>query len=280
MSDTHTGHTLGLINPNTMLQLEMPDGSIKKTLPELNEIQKYLWELYETQREELLKFVNGDKLIVFFTGDLCQGNKYVKQLISTDISQQVFMGSGVIEPWLSYKNLIAVRIVMGTAAHNFGEGAAEKIIAAMISSKYPKINIEILYHGLASIGEIDIDYSHHGPFHGSRNWLKGNEARYYLRSIMMDEIQAGNKPPNLVMRGHYHTFIKEYLSITNANHEYESWIVICPSMCLIDEYARQATRSAYRITNGIVAYEIINNRLYTPIKFAETLDVRTKENLL
>jgi hypothetical protein len=97
---------------------------------------------------------------------------------------------------------------------------------------------------------------------------------------MMDEIQTGNKPPNLVLRGHYHTFIKEYLSITNAEHEYESWIVIAPSMCMLDDYGQQATRSTYRITNGVVAFEIINNRLYPPIKLAKSIDIRTKEVLL
>jgi len=280
LSDLHAGHILGLCNPETLLQEIKEDGSLEIVNPKLNETQKYLWELYTNYCiPEVFNFADGDPLILFVTGDITQGNKYFTQQMSSDITQQIYIAEYNLLPWFAYKNLKVVRFGIGTSSHVFGEGASEKLVASHLQNKYKHVDIKTLYHGLASVGNIDIDYAHHGPYHGSRNWLKGNEARYYLRSIMMDEIQAGNKPPDLVLRGHYHTFVKEYLSITNGSKEYESWIVIAPSLCLLDDYAQQATKSSYRVTNGVVAFEIINQKLYPPIKFTKTLDIRTKEVL-
>jgi len=281
ISDLHGGHVLGLCNPDTPLHEIRENGEVVISNPRLTASQEYLWELYtETLIPEAVRFAGGDPMVLFVTGDISQGNKYQRQLISSDITQQIYVAEYNIHPWFYYKPLKAVRFGIGTPSHVFGEGASEKLVSSTLKHKHPKVDTKTVYHGLANVSGIDIDYAHHGPFHGSRNWLKGNEARYYLRSIMMDEIQAGGKPPNLVMRGHYHTFVKEYLAITNASHEYESWIVIAPSMCMLDDYGHQATRSVYRITNGIVMYEIIDGRLMTPIKVAKTMDIRTKEKLL
>ena len=95
----------------------------------------------------------------------------------------------------------------------------------------------------------------------------------------MKEILAKRLPPSLVLRGHYHTYVKETLWIGGEAEDYESILIVVPSLCMIDEHARKITRSTYQITNGMVAVEIIDGQIHKTHKFAETIDIRTKEEL-
>ena len=183
-------------------------------------------------------------------------------------------------PWFQLKNLVAVRLVRGTDSHGFGEGSADLTVDGLLQRRFPKRDIEVLFHGLGEVLGIKVDYAHHGPYTGSRNWLKGNVARYYLRSAMMDEMQLGNVPPHIYIRAHFHNYVEEYLRISNAQHTHKSWLTVLPSYCLMSDYARQATRSQFSVTNGRVAYEVIDDRIVEVHPFLHTLDIRTKEVLL
>lgn len=279
ISDLHSGHVLGLLNPETELQMEQEDGSLHRYNPKLRLSQIYLWGLYEKYIVEAVKFAGDDDIVLLVTGDIVQGIKHREQQITSDISDQIFMGEYVLRPWYKCKNLKKVRISLGTGAHNFGEGASEKIIANMLSKEYKNVDTKAFYHGLLSVQGVGIDYAHHGASRGSRNWLRGNEARYYLRSILMDEIQAGRTPPHLVLRGHFHSLVREYLCLTISGVEHEAWFVMCPAMCLIDDYARKVTRSQFCVTNGIMLYEIVDGKLSKPIALVDDIDMRTKETL-
>ena len=149
----------------------------------------------------------------------------------------------------------------------------------MLGSEYPKKNIRTIYHGLAKIGGATFDYSHKGPGTGIRNWLKGNVARYYLRSLMEDEFDDGNAPPDVVLRGHFHDFVLETLTKYHRDIYYTSRIVVLPSYCMMDDFARQATRSASKIRFGMVAFEIVDSRIKDVLPLIERTDLRTKENL-
>lgn len=280
ISDPHGGHKLGLCNPETIIE-DDSTGEVREYSPELNEAQTLLWEVYSKGIQEVEKLAGKDETLLIVSGDVTQGNKYISEQISTRIADQIFIAEYNLHPWLDSKiNIKKVRMAKGTSSHEFGEGSSSLTVARLLRAKYPKVNVRSLYHGLIRTPDgVFIDYAHHGPTPGSRNWLKGNEARYYLRSIMMDEISAGNIPPHIVIRGHYHQYVKEYLSIRTNGTEYESWITIIPSMDMIGDFARQASRSSYRVTNGIVVYELINGRVLNVHFFGHTTDVRTYEEL-
>jgi len=131
-------------------------------------------------------------------------------------------------------------------------------------------------HGLLEVSGAFIDYRHHGPGGGIRNWTKGNVARHYLRSLMLDEIVYGRRPPDLVLCGHYHTKVNEVVTVGN----HESRLVVMPSMCGLSGYARQVTKSAYIITNGIAFFHVEDGEVSRPIWVEETLDIRTKETVI
>jgi len=278
-SDKHGGHKLGLLNPNTILEDEDRKGNLVEWTPELEPFQQYLWKLHKKHVDNTKHLAGKDPIIVIDNGDLTAGNKYPHEQVSTRISDQFDIAAWNLRPWLDLKNVKTLRITKGTGAHNFGEGASEVITQRVVKGWYPKKDIRTIFHGYAKIAGITVDYSHHGPTTGSRNWLKGNEARYYLRSLIQDELDIGNTPPDLVIRGHYHSYVEEYLVKFFRGKRHKSQLTILPSYCGIDSHARQSTKSAYILTHGMVCYEIIDGKILDTYPFMETIDIRTKEDL-
>lgn len=274
ISDTHAGNSLGLCSPETELQ----DDQNQIVHPTLNEPQKYLYDLYSKGIQDCVNLAGKDEIAVIHDGDVTHGNKYVEEVIGTRIADQFFIAVYNLLPWLNLKNVKTMRLIKGTGAHSFGEGTADILVSKMLRDKTKK-DVRSLYHGLTSFFGVTFDCAHHGPPAGKRSWLSGNEARYYLRSLMSDEIQSGNKPPRVVLRGHYHSFVKETLWMDTYLGMVESTICIIPSMCLLGDHNRQATKSSYKMTNGMIAFEIINGKLLDVHFFGQTLDIRSKETI-
>jgi hypothetical protein len=153
------------------------------------------------------------------------------------------------------------------------------MVGKLLRLQNPGLNVKVIYHSLINFNGVTCDISHHGPPAGRRVWLEGNEARYYLRSLMTTELMAGRIPPRLVIRAHFHQYIKETVSLMVDGKEIESTIVICPSMCLLDDYARKAVKSPHIISVGGLLFETINGKLTDISVKIRTLDVRTKEVL-
>lgn len=275
VSDTHGGHRLGLLNPNTVVYAENEFGEWDYFRPELTESQRFLWERYMDWMGQVFDFAAGDDLILIHNGDETQGKKYVDQLVSTRLADQIVIARDNLNPWYAYGNLIAVRIVAGTAAHSFAEGSSAILVREQLALNHPQVNTSVLYHGLLSINGVIVDYAHHGPGPGSRNWLHGNVARFYLRDLMQREILAGRRPPGLVLRAHFHVPVYEYLETGG----WKSHFYITPAMCMMGEHGIQATRSVEEITVGILALEVVDGEIQRDMRLYQTLDIRTKETL-
>ena len=279
-SDLHGGHRHGLLNPATSLEEINEKGEkVKDYHPELTPIQRYLWETYIEQIGAVRNLAQDDPLIVILNGDMTAGNKYPQLLVSDRIADQMLIGAANIEPWFGLAPK-AVRLIKGTGAHVFGQGTSEILITQLLKTLHPETSIEVYDHSLISIGGMDVDISHHGPPPGSRAWLKGNEVRYYLKSLMFDELSAGKKPPRLILRGHYHDYIKETVNIRNNGDWYESTLVITPSFAYVDNHGRQSVKSPARITHGMVVVEIVNGELLQITPLTKTVDIRSRETLI
>jgi hypothetical protein len=279
LSDTHAGHKLGLCSPHTVLE-ENQNGVITKYHPQLSETQKYMYEVLEWGTSETIKLAGNDDIVVIHNGDPIQGTRNGFEIMGSRTSDQLLIAIANLETVLKHKNVKSLRFTVGTSIHELGEGSASTIIAETLRAKYPKIDIGVIHHGLASIRGTNVDYAHRGPNIGGRTWLEGNELRYYLRSIMMREIMSGNSPADLFLRGHYHTYRREWIEIRANGKGYESWIVLLPGFTFKDDYTRSAGRSEFKQTTGLVAFEIINGKIYDTHPFIQTIDIRTKETLL
>jgi len=274
IADMHSGLEYALMNPETILKKEGKEG-LTPDSPEMTESQAWLWECYEKDLSDL-KYLMGDDLgIAILNGDLHQGNKHPAMLVSDRISDQIIIAKYNLQPLMRIPNIKAVRFGMGTEAHNFGKGAAEILLAEMLQEGYPQMDIGNMYHGLLDIDGYLVDYAHHGPYPGSREWLKGNVAILYLKDIMIRAICRGEKPPNAVLRAHFH----QWLNVLTSIGEHESRLIISPSYCMLGDYAHQAARSPDTIGIGMFALEIVDGKLIEVHKFMRSLDIRTKERL-
>jgi hypothetical protein len=239
--------------------------------PNPTESQKELWKL-ELENVEKIKHLAGkDDIYYIEDGDPTQGIKHPASLVSTRVADQITIAVANSIPIYGLKNLKAAHYAVGTGAHNLGQGSADKLVTDQLQLKYPKIPINLCYHGLINYGNFVVDIAHHGPYTGSREWLKGNVARYYLQSMMLGAIKRGENPADLVIRGHYHEPVIEPVRM---NHK-TSHIVVSPSMCMVDDFAHQAAKSPDSVTVGMFVYEIVNDKLLEIHEFTKTFDTRT-----
>jgi hypothetical protein len=269
-SDRHGGNRLGLMNP----EVKLFDSNRNPPIftPNPTESQKELWKLELENIEKLNKLAGKDNVYYIEDGDPTQGNKHPSELVSDRIADQITIAVANSEPIYGVKNLKAAHYAVGTGAHNLGKGSTDKLITDQLKLKYPKIPIELCYHGCIYYDEFQVDYAHHGPYPGSRFHLSGNVARYYLQSLMMSHIARGEKPPDLVVRAHYHVPIIETVRLGG----YTSHIIVSPSMCMIDDYTHQAAKSPDSVTCGMFVYEVINNKLLNIHEFTKTFDTRSE----
>ena len=271
-SDLHGCNKLGLMNPKVILEDIQQNGKIRNWTPESTESQRELWKLRQENIERMMKLAGKDDLHYSQTGDATQGNKHPAELVSTRQADQVTIAVANTDPIMQIKQLKSATFIAGTAAHNFGQASADITMVSLLRERYPKQNINLCYHGLVHYGDFVIDFAHHGPYTGSREWLKGNVARYYLQSLMLHQIKHGNKPPDLVVRGHYHTPVIETVRMNG----YVSTIIVMPSMCMIDDFAYQAAKSPDDVTVGMMCIEVIDGELFKIHQFTRTYDTRTE----
>src|SRR5690606_8014447 len=130
----------------------------------------------------------------------------------------------------------------------------------------PKVNTKVVYHGFTQIAGAKVDYAHHGPGPGRLHWTKGNAARSYLRSILMDDISKGREPADLIIRGHYHEFVREWATYQGKC----GWMVIMLSICYMGDSREQTMKAHYYIAPGTVAFEIIEGKIINMYPFIKT----------
>jgi len=258
LSDTHAGHRLGLMPPNLTLYDEAPDGTLAPYTPQQTAVQQWLWHCYCDDMAEVVALADDDPLTVIHNGDLTWGRKYATELVSTREANQYLIAVANLAPWLELPNLTAMRLSHGTGSHGFQEGTDVALVSELLRARYPDSDIGVCRHGLADVDGVLIDYAHHGPPPGSRNWLTGNNLRYYIRSLMTDEVMRGRTPPRVVLRAHYHTYQRETVRVPAGDGEAVTDGIITPAYCGLSEFAQQATRSAYLIGCGLVALEIVD----------------------
>ena len=273
ISDTHGGCKLALMNPETVLFAQDERGNLVPFTPELTATQVYLWKLYQRTMADALQIIDGRETMLLHLGDECHGIKYPQSLVTTRLADQMLIADYLLRPWCEHKNVEHFMLVIGTQAHNAGEGSTALTLCHMLEARYGGCDVMPLYHGLLNFYGVVTDYAHHGPFPGSRNWLKGNVARFYLRDLMQREMLAGRRPPDLVLRGHYHQPVYEYLE----DHGNKSELYLLPSWCAINDHAQQATQSQNEITFGLLVNEIEDGKILRSHRMYETLDIRTVE---
>jgi len=278
LADEHAGSNVGLLNPDCILEKDEFE-SIVRYSPQLSPYQEMLWSVHTDHLNTVSNFANGDEIILFHNGDLTRGNKYWENWVSPRLSDQILIAFYNIKPWLNMRNVKIARLSKGTGSHVFGEGSSEILVGELLRREYQDKDISVVYHGSLGIDGCEIDYAHHGPHPGTRDWLKGNVAQLYLRDLMYRLLKQGIEPPKIIIRAHYHVYVRVVQIVEWGNKEYESTLIICPSYCGPEDYVIKATRSVDTIVNGLIIIELINGRVASINPLLEFTDLRIKEIL-
>jgi hypothetical protein len=282
--DLHSGNKLGLMSPNTKLQeiILTEDGKahIQWYSPDLTKTQKVIWNVRQKGIKEIEKLAGNDPIILFELGDLTHGNSYASELVSHRVADQYTIAYYNLLEWYKLKNLKSVRFSIGTGSHVFGYGSSEITLTEKYKQEFPEIDTNIAYHWLIDVLGVQFDLAHHGAGSGIRHWLRGNVARYYLRDIIYTEVFAGRTPPDVVLRAHFHTYVKEILFTSVENKEYESRLYVVPPLCIPGDYAIKVIKSVYNVQVGLLAFEVVDGQIRDTFKFTQNFDTRIKEKLL
>jgi len=247
----------------------------------LGKFQRYAHRLREQYLTNVIDMASGDETVHLHAGDLTQGKKYPALLMSDCDDDQCAIATANLGHAYRRLNPTHARIISGTAAHVGLGAASEKGVTRQLAAQFPQLDLRLLAHPLIDLDGVTFDAAHHGPSTGSREWLKGNVARYYLRSQMWWEFRQGKPPADVYIRAHYHEFVHEWLEETFHGQRFLSHLVVLPSWCGMSEFSRKVTRSKNYVTNGLVVFEVIPGD-QIPVRvhpLLKTLDLRTRERL-
>ena len=284
LADEHAGSNLALCNPNTVINRSVPvvgeDGSVHMDIEEIpveyNPILEMVWDKYLEGIEKFIKIADGDPIFILKLGEVCEGTYYANSSMNLHKDEQVQMAVWNMKPWLGVENVKMIRICTGDRPHEFDEGAAAKIVAGRLKNFFP--DVRAVNHGLLDIGGFKIDYAHKGPAPGSRKWLEGNVARYYLTDYMMrEQIEFGRKPADLVLRAHYHEPVEERRSLRYRDGMIRSGLLIAPCLKFPDAYAKTVTGNRFSAAIGTTAVEVVKGKLHDFHDNFTVVDTRTWE---
>lgn len=278
-ADIHSGNNLGLCSPHLRLTGFRPTGERYYFQPQLTETQKWLWEKWEEDIASVEELADGDPIILFHVGDECDGDKYRDQQMYTRRGVQFLIAAANFEPWYALNNLQKVRLFSGTGAHNFGEDSSTVNVVNKLQANHPKVETRLVQHGLMEVDTIEFDIAHHGPTPGTRKYTEGRQLTYYTESLMQGALEDWEEPPKVLLRAHYHTLCWETVIKKTKHGIYSTEAVILPAYCGLTEHGRQVTRSVPKIDCGLVAFEIVDNKLVEIHPFWRSVDLRTKEVL-
>lgn len=277
LGDIHAGKNIALLNPDTQIIEEDAHGNQYIYKPHLTATQEHLWGVFLDACDEIDRIAKKDIIDIALMGDLTDGGRWSQGNNQDTVYDQVMVGYQALLPLVTKKNVRSIRIMFGTEVHTWGPGGGEKFIRDYFKSQLPKVDIKAGTHFHMKINGIDWDEAHHGSSAGIRAWTRGNVIRHELRSAMMTEISRGKKPPNVYLRGHFHSYLRERVDVD----KYTSNYYLVPSMCMPNPHAIKITKSIPLVTNGVCVYETIDGRLkddyHDNPKLRATIDIRTRE---
>ena len=281
LADMHAGHVLGLLNPETVLVRQLDEfGDYEEWTPELTHTQRFMWPLYLEHLNRLKDLADGDEVVVFVVGDPTQGTKHPQGLIA-DVSRsdQRIIAEWNLRPLVGLSNVKAVRLFTGTPAHVWPGNADAKVAWSLYRRYKPDKDIRSVHHSRTRVDGVLFDTAHHGPFGGSRDWLRGNVALYYLKDRIYRDRRMGKEPSRVYLRAHRHIWLPVPFIDRWQGVETKHDLTVVPSYSGLTAYARGITQSEPELVNGMCVYEIVDGELAEIHPLVKYTDLRLEETL-
>jgi len=245
ISDMHTGHKQGLVNPDSKLDEDVP-------IP-LYPIPESLWNITEKVRD----WVNTnckkyDKWLINL-GETTQGNLHKDDLLTAEMHLQFKWAAEAMYPFLDMKGMKGARFLQATSWHEYGDGSSSKLMAETLKSKYPKLDIKQMNQSRMVVGDTLFEWTHHGSSTSKRKYLEGNSAFLDAKDRIIQHIIERKKCPDLTFTAHTHKPSKATASILSEGTYINNTQVITPPMCGAGCYSRKvANPSVYYVGMHVV----------------------------
>lgn len=275
-TDHHANNKWGLLTPGTRVEGITPMGEPYEHEFKLNPEQRFLHAVRESAVKGVRHIVGDAPVTYLHLGDYVQGWKHPTDIITDSPYEELVIAQHNLRWLYDRLNIDKIRLVYGTAAHDGIRHEAVKSIKSMVAGYAD--DVELVWHGVATVDGVTIDYSHHGAGIGIRDWLKGNQIRYYVKSIMSEDLKRGKTPPRLMLRGHYHAYHWETTRERIGDKFVTTDYVLVPSLCGMGAFATQVTGSKHLIQNGSILLEIDGDKFHIHDWVVER-DLRKKELL-
>lgn len=206
VGDMHAGSTLAVCPP----KIKMDDGGTYLA----SRAQRWLfdgWRAYWKRVAAVRKEVRADAFYQLFNGDAVDGNHHgTTQILSANPNAQSKVLTDLVAIPLAM-NPDHIVVVRGTEVHVGNSGSSEEKWAdGLKRDKRPIIcdketDSTSWWHFRARINGVLIDVTHHGRT-GQREHTRGGAAVLHAHDILMTHVKAGDEPPALCLRQHYHRF--------------------------------------------------------------------------
>jgi hypothetical protein len=226
LSDLHCGSKLGILPP----KFELDDGNVIGQ----NMLQAEMWKFWTG---DLWKYIDQRaktrETIVVCNGDLIDSlHHQTFQVVSNDPLEHIVIATSILTPIAAkYKTYV----IRGTPAHVMASGSADEQVAQEIGAE--KVagdrKVRSSFHLKLNFAGALFDFAHQGPNPGTRMWLFGNSLRGYARTIVLDALVRHDRPPDCVVRSHFHRKCLE--TINDYNHECKA--IVTPALQFKTEYS-------------------------------------------
>lgn len=201
VSDLHTNSTVGLCPP----VVNRDDGGTYRSSKAQRTIWRHwlvYWEDVAEKREQA-----GGPLIVILNGELADDNHHSKyQLVDPNPKTQMATAIKALVPMLEIlRPEDRIYVTRGTEAHSGPSAWMDDKIGADLGAVASGEDVHSFWHLRLSIDGVRFDVAHHPPLGPGRvPWTQQLYATRLAAVAYFDALQAGEKPPDLYARGHYH----------------------------------------------------------------------------
>ena len=276
ISDPHGGYRFGLMRPG--IKLDPMDEKEDFYAPRATAFQRKIWQLYKSDIAYVKKLAGKDDIVVVLLGDLIQGTILRDgMLVTPRLDDQYAIIEDALEPVLSLPNVKRVYICKGTGAHTMKHGSSELSMARHIRKVYG-IKTSCYYHIRLNVRGVEFDLAHHGASTGIWKWISGDQIRRYTRDVMFGDLLAHRKPPDILLRGHYHDRWIETIRLYINGEMHRTDAAVCPGYSLFtDDYTLKATKSKPYMTVGTLPMVIENGKVSEIVDRAHTIQVFRRE---
>lgn len=249
--DFHGGSNIAICHPDG---IELDDGGYYTP----SRAQTWLWDRREMLLRDVRRIIDRekpDRVVYALNGDMVDGNHHgTPQIVSPLESMHVRIAHKVITRGMELVQPCEVHMTRGTQAHVGKAATLEEGLARVLREEgYPMVEDPdtgqvTSYHRRYMLGGLLIDQRHHGRM-GQRAHTRGPYMRWYAQDIELEHRLDGERPPDLALRAHNHTYGDSF-----RDHRWITRVVAGPCWQLATEYSH---RRAYESLPSIGLYVVV-----------------------